>query len=119
MIFESPTNHQVVAAWLGRAGDLTHGASHATSLAQRRLPATIQRLLPQDFSDLFLRISERDVKGGKGQKLRGEARAAAAPRRRRRGRRELEGRGSRKERVSERGGAGGARKERGEAGGWV
>ena len=34
-VFESPTNRQVVAAWLARAGDLTQGASRATRVARR------------------------------------------------------------------------------------
>jgi hypothetical protein len=100
-------------AWLGRAGDLTHGASRATSLAQRRLPATIQRLRRRGSSRH--RISERKgekvqssggCKAGGGRRKERVARrgceagclrpppVAAAPRRRRRGRRGYEGRGS-------------------------
>jgi hypothetical protein len=55
--------------WMSRTSDLTNGASHTTSLARRRFPATIQRLHASRFQRLdalgFER--ERDVKGEKGQ----------------------------------------------------
>ena len=58
-VFESPTNRQVVAAWLARAGDLTQGASRATRVARRRLGAIsrMTRLLAGSRGLLLLYMS--------------------------------------------------------------